>query len=253
KGTKGIFWGFNLAFLALLGYTSVIIGAVFVQHIDAGGTMAHDMAILGINTQWFVFERAALATGLLVLMATDRAMERWRMQLVPVNAVPTQREIVEVSPQPQLGTAQSSDLEKLLESMMKMNQQNLQAMQQMNQHSLNVTIEQFTKVTIEAVRETVGQVVDALPTYTPPQIAAPSAQEAKTGQSAGEKPDMPEQGGTKADEKPDVPVSEKRSYGDAIEALYLKNPGITPDEILIELGCSKSTATTWLRRCKPMQ
>src|SRR5581483_8881074 len=168
KGTKGIFWGFNLAFLALLGYTSVIIGAVFVQHIDAGGTMAHDMAILGINTQWFVFERAALATGLLVLMATDRAMERWRMQLVPVNAVPTQREIVEVSPQPQLGTAQSSDLEKLLESMMKM-----------NQHTLNVTIEQFTKVTIEAVRETVGQVVDALPTYTPPQIAAPSAQEAK--------------------------------------------------------------------------
>jgi hypothetical protein len=76
---KWVIVGFNVAFLLLLGYMSVIIGAIFTQHRDMPGTVAQAMQALGINGIAFVYERAALATLLLALMAVDRTMERWRM------------------------------------------------------------------------------------------------------------------------------------------------------------------------------
>src|SRR5579859_1292799 len=76
-----IFFAFNIAFLAFLCYMSIIIAAVFTQHRDVPGTIAAAMSALGIDATRFVFERAALATLLLVLMAVDRTMERWRMQI----------------------------------------------------------------------------------------------------------------------------------------------------------------------------
>jgi hypothetical protein len=41
-------------------------------------------------------------------------------------------------------------------------------------------------------------------------------------------------------------------YGDAIEALYKENPDITPGEIVKCLGCSRKTASEWLKRVKPV-
>jgi hypothetical protein len=77
---KWVIFSFNVVFLLLLCYISVIIGAVFVQHKDVPGTIGQAMDALGINGVAFVYERAALATLLLVLMAVDRTMERWRLQ-----------------------------------------------------------------------------------------------------------------------------------------------------------------------------
>jgi hypothetical protein len=58
----------------------IVIGAVFTQHYDAPGPIASAMHTLRINAVAFVYERAALSTLLLVLMALDRMMERWRLQ-----------------------------------------------------------------------------------------------------------------------------------------------------------------------------
>ncbi len=248
---KTIFFVFNGAFLAFLAYMSVIIGAVFTQHYDVPGTIGQAMNALGIDSTHFVYERAALATFLLVLMAVDRTMERWRMHIqrdAQQAAQPHPQDEPESTAQPQASTLEPSDLEQLITAMMTMNQQNLQAMQQMTQHSLNVTIEQFTKVTIEAVRETVGQVVDALPGYAPAQITAP---EAKSGQTVDQSSVRPEQQTTNADEKPIQAGQKKRSYGDEIEGLYLQNPAIDIPEIVAKVGCSRSTAASWLQRVKP--
>jgi hypothetical protein len=85
---KWVIFSFNVAFLLLLCYMSVIIGAVFTQHRDVPGTISQAMQALGINTIAFVYERAALATLLLALMAVDRTMERWRVQQgKPISAI----------------------------------------------------------------------------------------------------------------------------------------------------------------------
>src|SRR5207249_9086473 len=120
-----------------LCYMSIIIAAVFTQHRDvAGSSMATSMNVLGIDPVHFVFERAALATLLLVLMAVDRTMERWRMQ-IEAATYPTHIQIATVpeigaTPKGAVGSsATQPDLERLLNAFMTMNQQNLQAMQAM--------------------------------------------------------------------------------------------------------------------------
>src|SRR5579859_6112724 len=86
---RGVFFAFNIAFLAFLCYMSVIIAAVFTQHRDVPGTIAQAMNALGIDATRFVFKRATLATLLLDLMAVDRTMKRWRMQLMQPTIPPT--------------------------------------------------------------------------------------------------------------------------------------------------------------------
>src|SRR5579859_2832805 len=159
-----VFLAFNIVFLAFLCYMSVVIAAVFTQHRDVPGTIAQAMQTLGIDSTSFVYERATLATLLLVLMAIDRTMERWRMQLgrprIPhmIENIPTQ--VSEAQPQ----QTNTNDLEKLLTAMHAMNQQNLDALHAMQQHALQVTIEQVTRVTVDAMRDT----LTALPAYQPP-------------------------------------------------------------------------------------
>jgi len=71
--------GFNIMFILLLAYISIIIGAIFTQHGDAHGSIQQAMHKLGVNAIAFVYQRAAMATFLLILMGIDRMMERWRI------------------------------------------------------------------------------------------------------------------------------------------------------------------------------
>ncbi len=71
--------GFNIMFILLLAYISIIIGAIFTQHGDAHGSIQQAMLRLGVNAIAFVYQRAAMATFLLILMGIDRMMERWRI------------------------------------------------------------------------------------------------------------------------------------------------------------------------------
>jgi hypothetical protein len=101
--------------------------------------------------------------------AKYRAKKQVSLNATSAPATPAQPIAATATPAPQQQTS-PSDVEKLLLTMQQMNQQNLQAMQAMMQQGLQVTVEQFTRVTVEAVRETVA----ALPVYTPPaQLEAP--------------------------------------------------------------------------------
>ncbi|HLZ62842.1 MAG TPA: hypothetical protein VKR06_38325 [Ktedonosporobacter sp.] len=239
---KFLIFVFNIAFLAFLCYMSVVIAAVFTQHRDVPGTITEAMQALGINAISFVYERATLATLLLVLMAVDRTMERWRMQVQRGN-------IVQAMTQPQEASVDSPpaqpDIEKLLETMVAMNQQTLQTIQAMNQQAMKVTIEQFTQITLEAVREAVEQVIEASPGYQTPQIAESTP--VKIDQQPLVTPSI------KENEKPDRGLQNHgKSYGDQIEALYKENPNITTIEIEKVLGCSRTTAANWLKRVRPI-
>ena len=72
---KGMFWG-NIAFILALCVISVLIGSVFVEHDNAGGTINTAMGVLGINHIDFIYARAALAILLVVLIGIDR---EWTM------------------------------------------------------------------------------------------------------------------------------------------------------------------------------
>lgn len=206
-----VFILFNLAFLAFLAYMSATIAAVFTQHVDAGqGTVIDAMAALGIDAHTFVYQRAWLATLLLILMAVDRTLERWRMRQAGQSAVNTVTKQDEPPLQgdehPQQGPVQT-DIEKLI-----------MAMQEAQNKQLQVVVEQVTRVTVEAVKQS----LEELP-FNQPQIAAPTASKA------------------------DVPPF-ARDYKSEIEQLLLVNPAITVDEVIAQTNCSKPTAEKWLTK-----
>jgi len=98
---KWLIFLFNVLFLVFLCVMSIATSAIFTQHRDMPlitgvdpfthlvasrvSTIDDAMGVLGINSILFVYGRAALATLLLVLMAVDRTMERWRMQIIATN------------------------------------------------------------------------------------------------------------------------------------------------------------------------
>src|SRR5262249_29180448 len=167
-------------------------------------------------------------------MADRIGDERRAAEMLPQEAVSSPSGIG-TTPQPQPAPP---DLEKLLETVVTMNQQTLQAMQAMNQQTMHVTVEQFTRVTVEAVREAVGQVVEALPSYNSPQLEGPR-NEGSSGNSTGAHEGNKREGGF--NESP---------YGDQIEDLDKDNPQITVAEIVQRLGCSKPVAMKWLGRVR---
>ncbi|HLZ62773.1 MAG TPA: helix-turn-helix domain-containing protein [Ktedonosporobacter sp.] len=234
-----VFLAFNIVFLAFLCYMSVVIAAVFTQHRDVPGTIAQAMQTLGIDSTSFVYERATLATLLLVLMAVDRTMERWRMQLGRSGEALARRAPVQVSEAPPQQTS-PNDLEHLLQVMQTMNQQNLQTMAAIQQQSMQVTIEQVTRVTVDAMRDT----LTALPIYQPPaQLQAPQ------GEQIDEREGMKQAYSLCSGEQQSLREGEQDSpYAMRIEALYKKNAAITITDIVNRLGCSRSTAAKWLKR-----
>jgi hypothetical protein len=239
---KTVFILFNLGFLCFLAYMSAIIGAVFTQHVDAStGTVTDAMTALHIDAHTFVFQRASLATLLLILMAVDRTLERWRMRQIATFVEPDQATMVtpaaaapdsQVAPSAQV--VQQTDMEKLIQAMQTMNAQTLQTIQAMNQQAMQVTIEQATRVTVEAVRESLEGFTNPL------QIEAP-----KDGNplQANSNTDS-----VVADGKPVGGLPIPDSYEDKIQALYEENPHIDYQEVMQKTGCSKPTAMKWLSR-----
>lgn len=173
--------------------------------------------------------------------------DRKRAKVMPVTgSTPVATTVDQAS---QETTTNTSDLEKLLTAMQSMNQQNLQAMQAMNQQALKITVEQFTRVTVEAVREAVGQVVEALPYTTTGQIESPHADPSITATLNGK----PSSDAVNPAESFVAGLQHNRSpYAEQIEALYKANPKIEVSEVVTITGCSRPVATKWLGRMRPL-
>ena len=242
---KYVFFAFNISFLAFLAYMSIIIGAVFTQHRDVPGTITAAMNALGINSTDFVYERAALATLLLVLMAIDRTMERWRMQIEHAQSTPIEQPQSDVNET--VSSAQGIDIEKVLQTMVTMNQQTLMSVQEQNRQALNVTIEHFTNITVEAVREAVA----SLPVGSPvPQIEASSEALGSSGVNTDEIAVISEDDTTNQGYLKDGQYTSR--YAIQIEQLYQENNDISVPEIIRIIGCSRPVAKKWLSRVKPV-
>lgn len=79
---RWMFWT-NIAFISGLCVMSILIGSVFVEHDNAGGTIEHAMGVLGIDHIFFIYVRSALAILLVALIAIDRAMEQHEQVVQP--------------------------------------------------------------------------------------------------------------------------------------------------------------------------
>lgn len=204
-------------FACAISYVSVQMGTIFAQSLGMGSTFTIEdaEAHLGINPIWLFYERSALVMLLIFMSGWLRDVE-----MSPENAM-------QASPAPLQG-AQPSELAEVLKQIVEMNAQTLQAVQQMTQQQKPVTIEQatieqVTRVTVEAVRESLLQAGSASLQIGAPQNAHENA--SKAGSS-----------------------SFQANYGPIIEPLYQENPAITVDEVIQMTGCSKPTAKNWLEK-----
>lgn len=243
-----VFFAFNLGFLAFLCYMSVVIAAVFTQHRDvSGSTIGAAMTALGIDPTRFVFERAALATLLLVLMAIDRTMERWRMQIDQAeaqHALLTPEAPATPVHVPEPLEPEEDKIEKLLKAMQTMNAQNLQAMQAANQQALRLTVEHITNVTIEAIQGSLATLPMAA--LQAPQISGPAQPSMQINEeSAGNTDEIEIITIHEAHEEPGG-SAKQQGYGDAIKALLALYPDMSSADIVAQVGCSERTARRWL-------
>jgi hypothetical protein len=112
---------------------------------------------------------AVAYTGMSDQIGDQRKVAKSQRQAMMAQSVHAAQQSATAQPEPAVITP---DWQKILLTMQEMNAQTLQTMQTMQQQSLQVTVEHFTRVTVEAVREVVEQV--ALPAAQPPaQIEAP--------------------------------------------------------------------------------
>jgi hypothetical protein len=243
---KYVFLGFNFVFLAFLGYMSAIIAAVFTQHEDmphmvAGGhtivaTISQAMSVLGIDSTNFVYQRAILATLLLVLMAVDRSMERWRMQTPVYVSTPLSAPIDTVTPvvAPVPVGVQTSDMTSLIQAMQEMNLKTLETMQEMN----NQTLARSSQITVSLIEETVNRLSATL-SVTGATGLKELGQGTTPEQETGELDAMAPLGTSKG-------VS--TTYKESIEALLKSEPGLTNEEISARIGCTVRTVSRWRPR-----
>lgn len=230
KVLRVVFILFNIGFLSFLAYMSATIAAVFTQHVDSGkGSVIDAMSSLGIDAHTFVYQRAWLATLLLILMAVDRTLERWRIQAAVQSGAKT---LTKQAQTPLQGNEQAdntvpdggkSDIEKILEAMATMQAQTLASIQQMNQQQPQVTIEQVTRVTAEVVKQS----LEALPFNQPLQIAAPNT----------------------VDNASKAPLDNfQQGYRQQFEELLKDKPDVTVEEAVRIVQCSEPTAKKWLEK-----
>jgi hypothetical protein len=136
--------------------------------------------------------------------------------------------VVPVAPEPAI------DIEKVLQTMVAMNQQTLRAVQEMNSQAMSVTIEHFTNITVEAVKEAMA----ALPIgSTVPLIEAPVNGVNESGTVS-----ISEDEDTIGSSENDAPNSEK------IAAILKTNPDLNGRQIAELAGCSERTARKWKGR-----
>ncbi len=267
---KWLIFLFNVLFLVFLCVMSVATSAIFTQHRDMPLVMALDplthqlanrtstindaMDVLGINSILFVYGRAALATLLLVLMAVDRTMERWRMQIIATQQHSVQTQTV-VSTQPQQQPLaqptplQPSDLDKVLQAMVAMNQQNIQLIHDMNRK----TLEQVSQMTAQVTEETLSRFTSTLSFPTSVATALNAEQKMQDSQRDENTANTDEL--MAMDFFDDQSALNKQTnfafdkkYSAKIEALLLQEPDLPDRDIAARVGCSVRTANRWKNR-----
>ncbi|HLG77351.1 MAG TPA: hypothetical protein VKX46_13130 [Ktedonobacteraceae bacterium] len=269
RWAKIVFFVFNIAFLLFLCYMSIIIGAVFTQHRDVptmlvtnpqthasivqSSTIASAMAALGINTIHFVYERAALATLLLVLMAVDRTMERWRMHMNR-RAVEAAAEKAQAEAQA-AAQRQHSEPEKAVEAAPALSTQDMQTLlsalaevKEMRRELALLRTQSQVHVTEEYAQKTLPP---AWATHEGQQaIESPAEAEADLAHlSFPETGPLPTTG--KLFRQDQHKASVVAGYGERIEALLTTQPTLAPHEVARQIGCSTRTATRWMKRIRP--
>jgi hypothetical protein len=180
------------------------------------------MQQLHISESDFSLSRSVLVVLVSILIVT-LPRGKQHAEPAPVEQPPVM-ETVLATPDPPV------DVEKLLQTMVTMNQQTLRAVQEMNSQAMNVQIEHFTNITVEAVREAMASLPMASPV---PQIEAPE----------------PLVEPSKEEDESSIWGSEfEQSFGDKIEGLLKENPDLNGTQLAQMAGCSPRTARKWKGR-----
>jgi hypothetical protein len=215
----------------LLGcVASLVNDVVSFSELNKVSTIALTMQQLHINESDFSLSRSVLVVLVSILIVTlPRGKQHAETVQVEPPPVP---ETVPVAPEPPI------DIEKVLETMVTMNQQTLRAVQEMNNQAMNVTIEHFTNITVEAVKEAVaslpmGAIVQQI--ERPEEVPEPLIRADETEV-------------LEVDEKPTYHSDSASNYGDKIEALLQEQPDLNGKQIAEMVGCSERTAYKWKNR-----
>ena len=222
----------------LLGcVASLVNDVVSFSELNRVSTISLAMQQLRINESDFSLSRSVLVVLVSILIVT---LPRGKQHAETVQVVQPQSEVEDIEE-----VKPAIDIEKVLQTMVAMNQQTLQSAQEMNRQALNVTIEHFTNITMEAVKEAMA----ALPIVNPvPQIEAPDEAvnpEGNTDEIEGINEDTTENQGL-------LNGQYNSRYAGQIQVLYLEKNDITPAEVSKIIGCSKPIAKKWLERVKPV-
>ena len=211
----------------LLGcVASLVNDVVSFSELNRVSTISLAMQQLHINESDFSLSRSVLVVLVSILIVT---LPRGKQHAEPVQVVQPQSEVEdleEVKP--------VIDIEKVLQTMVAMNQQTLQSAQEMNRQALNVTIEHFTNITMEAVKEAMASLPIA---SAVPLIEAPVQAVDESGTVS-----ISEDEDTIEGSEFDGPYSEK------IEALLKENPDLNGTQLAQMAGCSPRTARKWKGR-----
>ncbi len=203
----------------LLGCVAALVNdIVSFSELNRVSTISLTMQQLRISESDFSLSRSVLVVLVSILIVT---LPRGKQQTetAPVEQPPV-AETVPVTPEPAI------DIEKILQTMVAMNQQTIQSAQEMNRQALNVTIEHFTSITVEAVKEAVASLPMASPV---PQIEAPEPSEIEVINN-------------------DESAIRGSEFSDKIEALLNENPDLNGRQIADVVGCSERTARKWKNR-----
>lgn len=216
----------------LLGcVASLVNDIVSFSELNRVSTISLTMQQLHISESDFSLSRSVLVVLVSILIVTLPRGKQQQSGTVPNEQPP----VAETAP---IGPVPAVDMEKLLQTMVTMNQQTLQAVQEMNNQAMNVTIEQFTNITVEAVKEAMA----SLPMVNPlPQIEAP--------QEGSELPVI--SGETEAVNEAENTFYRSEAeghFGDKIEALLKEKPNLNGRQIAEIIGCSERTAYKWMKR-----
>src|SRR5882762_6412593 len=215
----------------LLGCVAALVNdIVSFSELNRVSTISLTMYQLHISESDFSLSRSVLVVLVSILIVT---LPRGKQltETAPIEPPPV-AETVPVAPDPPV------DVEKLLQTMVTMNQQTLRSIQEMNSQAMNVSIEHFTSITVEAVKEAMA----SLPMGSPfPQIEAPE--------------ELPEPL-VKLDETEDLDAHERPTYlsdsggnySDKIEALLQEQPDLNGKQSAEVVGCSERTAYKWRNR-----
>jgi len=219
-------WYFFIGVLLMI-VAAMVNGVVSYTELHKVATISLTMQELHIDESAFSWSRSVLVVLVAVLITTLPRGSKIA-QPVLIEQPPVEETVPIAPPEPAV------DIEKVLQTMVAMNERTLQSAQEMNRQALNVTIEHFTNITVEAVKEAMS----CLPMATPlPQIEAPvSGAEVNGTVSISE------------DESAIRGSEFEGTYGDKIEVLLNENPDLNGRQIAETVGCSERTARKWKNR-----